>query len=468
MELFWTISCSLALLFLLPLAYNSRPHPSEDGRTQQGHPELQSSFMIAWSLCVLADWFQGPYLYALYSAFGYSHSDIGMLFMVGFATSGICGMCVGAFADSYGRKRSALLYVGLYIVSCLTKHVNNFGVLMIGRVAAGLATSLLFSVFESWLVYEYRVRRGCSQQLLSYTFSLMYALNYLVGISAGVLAQMLVETFPLRHVFGSFYVGGSILAFDAAIVILIVAGVFMYLKWDENYGHQADSISSVFTDLANGIRIVCRDPRFTLCTVIVSLFESCMYIFIFSWTPLLVTKSSHPPLGIVFSTFMMACAGGAAAVRIWMERGCAAPSLLFVAIFIATAAMTIPNVVGIAEGNVKINFFALTLFEFSVGMYFPAMSLVKSQIVDEERRATLYNIFRMPMNCIVVLVLCWGGRLQGIFTLLNAMLFCALCSCALFMTTEKIGMGVGGMKFERAGPGEQAVLVPHASQEASA
>jgi len=122
---------------------------------------------------------------------------------------------------------------------------------MIGRVAAGLATSLLFSVFESWLVYEYRVRRGCSQQLLSYTFSLMYALNYLVGISAGVLAQMLVETFPLRHVFGSFYVGGSILAFDAAIVILIVAGVFMYLKWDENYGHRSLTTRHVLSQMAS-------------------------------------------------------------------------------------------------------------------------------------------------------------------------------------------------------------------------
>lgn len=468
MELFWAIWCSLAFLFLLPLAYHSRPKSSEDDRVPQAYRELQSSYLMAWSLCVLADWFQGPYLYALYSSYGYSHSDIGQLFMVGFATSGICGMFVGAFADSCGRKRSALLYVIVYVMSCLTKHVNNFGVLMSGRVLAGLATSLLFSVFESWLVYECRFRHGCSQQALSYTFSLMYALNYIVAISAGVLAQILVESFPLHHLFGELYFGSSIMAFDAAILILMAGGVFIFLRWEENYGHQAQNLGSLFSSLADGTRMVCRDPKLILCTAIVSLFESAMFIFTFSWTPLLVTKSSHPPLGIVFSTFMMACAGGASTFRIWMDRGVGASSLLFIAVFVATFAMTVPNVNGIGEHNVKVNFFALTLFEFAVGMYFPAMSLIKSHTVSEECRATLYNTFRMPMNAIVVVVLWWGLHLHDIFALLNAMLFCALCMVTLFMTIDKAGMGVGGMRFENIIHGERRYLRPGFQQNASA
>lgn len=468
MELFWTIWCSLAFVFLLPLAYHSRPKGSEEGRTPQGYRELQSSYLVAWSLCVLADWFQGPYLYALYSSYGYSHSDIGNLFMVGFATSGFCGMFVGAFADSCGRKQSALLYVIAYVISCLTQHVNSFRVLMFGRVLSGLATSLLYSVFESWLVYECRFRHGCSQQTLSYTFSLMYALNYIVAISAGVLAQILVENFQLRHLFGEIYCGSSIMAFDMAIFILMAAGVFIFLKWEENYGHQAQSIGKIFSSLADGARMVCRDPKLILCTAIVSLFESTMFIFTFSWTPLLVTKSSHPPLGIVFSTFMMACAGGASTFRIWIDRGAGASTLLFIAVFVATFAMTIPNVNGIGEHNVKVNFFALVLFEFAVGMYFPAMSLIKSHTVSEECRATLYNTFRMPMNAIVVGVLWWGLHLRSIFALLNAMLFCALCMVTLFMTIDKAGTGVGGMKFETSSNGERRLLRPGVQQNATA
>ena len=39
-------------------------------------------------------------------------------------------------------------------VPCLTavQHFNNWWILLFGRVTGGVATSLLFSVFEAWMV----------------------------------------------------------------------------------------------------------------------------------------------------------------------------------------------------------------------------------------------------------------------------------------------------------------------------
>jgi hypothetical protein len=51
-----------------------------------------------------------------------------------------------------GRKKAALLYVILYVLSCATKHSPDYWVLMFGRFLGGIATSLLFSAFESWVV----------------------------------------------------------------------------------------------------------------------------------------------------------------------------------------------------------------------------------------------------------------------------------------------------------------------------
>ena len=71
-----------------------------------------------------------------------------------------------------GRKRAGLLYVATYTIGCLTKHWNNFGVLLMGRIFCGVATSLLYSAFESWLVAEhFKVgRRNCmhSQRAVSH------------------------------------------------------------------------------------------------------------------------------------------------------------------------------------------------------------------------------------------------------------------------------------------------------------
>lgn len=48
-----------------------------------------------------------------------------------------------------------MTYCITYILSCITKHSPQYKVLMLGRVLGGIATSLLFSAFESWLVAEH-------------------------------------------------------------------------------------------------------------------------------------------------------------------------------------------------------------------------------------------------------------------------------------------------------------------------
>lgn len=54
-----------------------------------------------------------------------------------------------------GRKRACVTYCITYILSCITKHSPHYRILMVGRILGGIATSLLFSAFESWLVAEH-------------------------------------------------------------------------------------------------------------------------------------------------------------------------------------------------------------------------------------------------------------------------------------------------------------------------
>lgn len=58
--------------------------------------------------------------------------------------------------DSFsGRKANCFLYAVMYGIACITKHFANFYILAAGRFFAGVATSILFSAFESWLVCEH-------------------------------------------------------------------------------------------------------------------------------------------------------------------------------------------------------------------------------------------------------------------------------------------------------------------------
>ena len=116
---------------------------------------------------MMGDWLQGPYVYALYSSYGFSQHDIAVLFVAGFGSSMFFGTFIGALADRYGRKKMCTAYCLLYIVSCMTKHFNNYWILMVGRLTGGIATSLLFSAFEAWMVSStlsscFDDTRGCA------------------------------------------------------------------------------------------------------------------------------------------------------------------------------------------------------------------------------------------------------------------------------------------------------------------
>jgi len=107
---------------------------------------------------------QGPYVYALYSSYGFNKREIGYLFIMGYAASAILGGFVGSIADTYGRKKCCVAYGVIYSISCITKHSSSFSILMFGRLLGGIATSLLHSVFESWMISTHNTEVTHSHQ----------------------------------------------------------------------------------------------------------------------------------------------------------------------------------------------------------------------------------------------------------------------------------------------------------------
>lgn len=160
-------------------------------------------YLPVYLLATAADWLQGPYKYAVYSAYGYDQRAIAFLFVAGFGSGMSVGSVVGGLADSWGRKRMACIYCLVYVFSCMAKHVRHFGVLLLGRVLGGIATSLLFSVFDSWLIKAH-AQQGIDKSYLSKSFS---AANYgssVVAILCGLIANSVVGQegdHPLQAVF---------------------------------------------------------------------------------------------------------------------------------------------------------------------------------------------------------------------------------------------------------------------------
>ena len=303
---------------------------------------------------------------------------------------------------------------------------------MLGRLLGGVSTSLLFSVFDAWLIRSHS-DADLPKSLLSKSFSTAAFGNSIVAIIAGLVGNKIAHT-SMTQVSGTIYVGRFLNPFDLAILALVLCGLCARFMWEENYGH-SDSLSDEKVDLGKGetkwyaglqdaLVATMRNRDIFLCGIVSAFFEGSMYselrqwtcdiiccslfstifiVFVFMWTPLLT--SSDPgkgelPFGVIFSTFMVFCMTGSSLFSILVQRF--SVEKLGVGIFaVGSVAMLLVAL----HINETVSFMGMNLFEVCVGMYFPIMGTMKGSIVPENKRAAIYNLYRIPLNFIVVLSL---------------------------------------------------------------
>jgi len=283
---------------------------------------------------------------------------------------------------------------------------------MIGRLLGGVATSLLFSVFEAWLIGAH-----ASAGLMSHigkAFSTAQYGNSIIAILAGQIANKAANhaEFKPSSEGSGFYIGGYLGPFDASLVALILCGLLASAIWEENYGEtpagnddDEKAKSSASGALKKAYYATMSNPDILSCGIISSLFEGSMYIFVFMWTPALTALAKEElgdkfeglPFGVIFSTFMVCCMAGSSIFSIAMEK--LKPEQLAVTVF-GVAAFAFAMIV--FSVNATSTFLAMNLFEMCVGMYFPSMGTMKGMIVPEDKRAAIYNLFRIPLNFIVL------------------------------------------------------------------
>jgi MFS family permease len=389
---------------------------------------FQKTYLAVYVCAFFADWLKGPYVYALYQSYGYSESQIAYLFLAGFGASGLSGPFVGAAADVFGRRRLCIAYFVIYICSALTKPINNYMILLLGRLLGGLGTSLLYTVFESWMVAEHN-RRGYPQHLLDDTFAKSTLFNGLSAVFAGLIAQL----------------GASALGFVGPFMVALLplaSGLVISLNYwrddsedratTDQHGTRQDTDSEngsgpgiagaepttassgrgggeeagIMSTIQDAITAMNADARIWFLGMAQSLFEGAMYTFVFLWTPALcegLTKMEikQVPYGLIFSTFMVMIMVGSSLFSMATKEY--DMEVLPYGIHAISAACCLFTVVvlGFSYGV----FLSFVLFELMCGIFFPTFGSLRAIYIPENQRSTIMNFFRVPLNLFVVIVL---------------------------------------------------------------
>ncbi|CAI4227189.1 unnamed protein product [Auanema sp. JU1783] len=372
---------------------------------------FQRTYIVVYLMAVAGDWLQGPHVYALYDSYGMSKHQIEILFIAGFGSSLVFGTIVGSFADKFGRRNNCIIYGLLYGASCITKHFASIEILMIGRFLGGMATSILYSAFESWLVCEHN-KRGFSDSQLGIVFSHAALGNSLVAIVSGVIAQFVADQF------------GFVAPFDVALAVLGLMCVVLMNTWPENYGNENAAVQESFSKAIATIRY---DVKILCLGLVQSLFEGSMYVFVLEWTPALTQAVKYEgiydniPHGYIFAAFMVATMMGSSIFKV-ISKSSPPEDFMRYVLLLSAFCLSVPIM---APDNSTLIFLSFILFEVCVGIFWPAMGCLRGAYISEDTRSTTINLFRIPLNIIVVFILLQNFSMIAIFKFCVLFLFLA-------------------------------------------
>lgn len=422
---------------------------------------------------MLADWLQGPGIYALYRHYGFSIGEIGMLFVIGFGSSLLFGTVVASLADTLGRRNNCIAFAVIYALSCATKHFPHFWVLAVGRVLGGVATSILASVFETWMIHEHR-KAAFPDEWMQNTFARMIFGSGIAAIVAGLLAAPLMAWIS------------PVAPFDLSMLLLLAGGVYIAMHWKENFGDaMAGAGSGVGVRSALSLESFSRaygvlrsNERVLLVGAIQSCFEGAMFIFVFIWTPVLESATAlasgellqeeggteapdaspegeaSVPHGLIFASFMVCVMIGSSLFESLQKSKVLGPLPRWARMIYGVSAVAVV-VPGMLRASPMLSFSAFCAFEVCCGAYFPAIATIRGQVIPGEIRATLMNVFRIGVNLIVLTVLLNVAALShgAVLAICGALL---AAGTAMQARLSQLTAGAGGADGAKTAPVQEA------------
>ena len=355
---------------------------------------LKSRYLIAFVITRSAMWAKAPYLYTLFmTVHKFSMAEIGILYFVDAVAALIFGPITGQLADKYGRRLFCHCYNFSIILNLLLRMQGSRILAYLAQVVTGFGAGLISTTFEAWVVSESEKDfEGYKKEAERFRKNLFVKSNvYDAAVS-------IITSIVCAFIYSYF---GIYAPFWISIFLSLAASIVIAVLWDENE-LQLKKSEDTKEQLKNAMKEF--NKMEVLCIgLIEGIAMACLNIYLFSWTPIL--KQSTPGgmnVGFIFTSMVLTMIVGTKSYEVLIVNlhfdyymsiaGCLffQGLLLFLVYYV---------------DSFLARMIFLALFNGLTGFYNPLNSIVKSNILVEKYRALLMNLFRVPLNTYVIIVL---------------------------------------------------------------
>ena len=355
---------------------------------------LKARYLVAFVLTRSAMWAKAPYLYTLFmTVHQFTMAEIGILYLVDAVAALIFGPITGQLADKYGRKMFCHFYNFSIIINLLLRMQGSRELAYLAQVVTGFGAGLICTTFEAWVVYEsdkvFEHEKEAAERFRKRLFKNSNVLDAAVSIITSAICAIV---YSFMGIYAPFWISIG-LSFLASIAIAIL--------WDENKPLE-NNPQSTWSQLNEAFQELKKVD--VLCIgLIEGIALGILNIFLFSWTPIL--KQSTPGgmnVGFIYTCMVLTMIVGTKSYEVLIVYG------HFDYYMSITGCLFIQGVllyITYYDNSFLHRMLYLSLFNGLTGFYNPLNSIIKSNILVEQYRALLMNLFRIPLNTYVIIVL---------------------------------------------------------------
>ncbi|KAI1420518.1 hypothetical protein F5Y12DRAFT_788209 [Xylaria sp. FL1777] len=411
------------------------PHPLDDDARK-----FQLTFLRVYLLVIGSEWLQNPFMYSLFrTEKTLDEATVATLYSSTYVAAAVSALFAGHLADRLGRRAACLAFCAVHSLAAVSVCFDQLPVLVLGRVLGGVALTLLWTAFESWLIAEYNARGFASDSSLSLSamFGVMTTSKCITAIFAG------------------------------AEALDLTAAILMVKTWNENWG--ISSIVDADADGDKGDKVAeaqehlpsaqaaesLWDSRVWAMSFVTCCFDGTIFLFMFFWPETLqdAHDREHPeqkntiPHGVIFASFMAIMVLGALSFNLAVadtgsnhqgsKRYTLTPTQLLVGVLLCSAVCFLAAAFVREEVGLFISFL---LLEVCNGIYVPSVAYHRGTIVADEARARVYSLMNIPLFVFVIIALqtangngTSGGRWQPVFLICAALLLLAALVTSLYL-----------------------------------
>ena len=354
--------------------------------------KLKTDYLLAYLLARAAMWAKAPYIYTLFmSVHKFSFVEIGRLYLVDAVSALIFGPITGQLADKYGRKKFCRFYNYSVLINIILRLLGDRLTAYLAQIVTGFGSGLINTTFEAWVVSESdREFMGYSKEAERFRRKLFVKANLYDEIISILILIICAVVYSYLGIYAPF-----VISFTFSLLSLLVIAK----NWKENALSKSETIMA---QMKGALR------EFTKCEVLgIGLIEgivmACLNMFLFSWTPILKQSTSggmNP--GFIFTSMVLTMIVGTKICKLLIVY-------LYCDYFISITGCLFFQGIFLILTYYKDSFLErlifLCAFDGLIGFYNPVNSVLKSKILVEKYRALLMNLFRVPLNIYVIIVL---------------------------------------------------------------